>query len=121
MVEQYFANVHPLRCFGFVHKPSFMRQLDGGGLVGAEDESALLHVVCAHGARFLVLERRGRGGEPEADAAVAAGAGGPWAARAEQLLLADLGRISVQRLMVRLTHLPPLGSGPLGGRSKDVG
>lgn len=49
VVEQYFANVHPLRCFAFVHKPSFMRQLDKG--LASDDESALLHVICAHGAR----------------------------------------------------------------------
>lgn len=49
VVEQYFANIHPLRCFAFVHKPSFMRQLDKG--FTTDDESALLHVVCAHGAK----------------------------------------------------------------------
>lgn len=49
VVEQYFANIHPLKCFAFVHKPSFMRQLDKG--FTTDDESALLHVVCAHGAK----------------------------------------------------------------------
>lgn len=49
VVEQYFANVHPLRCFAFVHKPSFMRQLDKG--FTSDDESALLHIICAHGAK----------------------------------------------------------------------
>ncbi|KYK61836.1 hypothetical protein DCS_02980 [Drechmeria coniospora] len=49
VVEQYFSNVHPLRCFAFVHKPSFMHQLDRG--FTSDDESALLHVICAHGAK----------------------------------------------------------------------
>jgi hypothetical protein len=49
VVEQYFANVHPIRCFAFVHKPSFMRQLDKG--FTTDEESALLHIVCAHGAK----------------------------------------------------------------------
>lgn len=49
VVEQYFANVHPIRCFAFVHKPSFMRQLDKG--FTSDDESALLHIICAHGAK----------------------------------------------------------------------
>lgn len=48
-VDQYFANVHPIRCFAFVHKPSFMRQLDKGFV--QDDESALLHIVCALGAK----------------------------------------------------------------------
>lgn len=50
VVEHYFANVHPIRCFAFVHKPSFMRQLDKG--FNSDDESALLHIVCAHGAKY---------------------------------------------------------------------
>ncbi|RTE76513.1 hypothetical protein BHE90_009016 [Fusarium euwallaceae] len=50
LAEQYFDNVHPLRCFAFVHKPSFMRRLDEG--FGSDsNNSALLHMICAHGAR----------------------------------------------------------------------
>lgn len=56
VVEQYFANVHPLRCFAFVHKPSFMRQLDKG--FTSDDESALLHIICAHGAKCVRREQR---------------------------------------------------------------
>jgi hypothetical protein len=51
IVEHYFANVHPLRCFAFIHKPSFMRQLDHG--FESDDESALLHIVCAQGAKWV--------------------------------------------------------------------
>ncbi|RSL93700.1 hypothetical protein CEP52_013093 [Fusarium oligoseptatum] len=50
LAEQYFDNVHPLRCFAFVHKPSFMRRLDEG--FGSDSNSALLHMICAHGARL---------------------------------------------------------------------
>ncbi|KAG5918177.1 hypothetical protein E4U53_004111, partial [Claviceps sorghi] len=95
VVEQYFANVHPLRCFAFVHKPSFMRQLDRG--FGSEDEAALLHVVCAHGAKFLVLTAAPA--DAGAPPSLLRSAGNQWARRAEHLLLANLGKISVQRLM----------------------
>lgn len=50
LVEHYFANIHPIRCFAFVHKPSFMRQLDNG--FSSDDEAALLHIICAHGAKY---------------------------------------------------------------------
>lgn len=50
LAEQYFANVHPIRCFAFVHKPSFMRQLDTGFTL--DDDMALLYVMCAHGAKY---------------------------------------------------------------------
>ncbi|PHH60613.1 hypothetical protein CDD81_1403 [Ophiocordyceps australis] len=98
VVEQYFANVHPLRCFAFVHKPSFMSQLDKG--LTSDDESALLHVICAHGAKFLVLGSA-QGDETPPPAALHA-AGNQWAKRAEFLMLANFGRISVQRLMTAI-------------------
>ncbi|PHH88472.1 hypothetical protein CDD83_7498 [Cordyceps sp. RAO-2017] len=99
VVEQYFANVHPLRCFAFVHKPSFMRQLDKG--LVSDDESALLHIICAHGARFLVLSSCLQG-DLTPPPAVLRTAGNQWAKRAEYLLLANFGRISVQRLMTAI-------------------
>ena len=50
LVEQYFSNVHYLRCFAFVHKPSFMRQLDHSSDRNQEDD-ALLYMICAQGAK----------------------------------------------------------------------
>ncbi|KAG6047600.1 hypothetical protein E4U39_000288 [Claviceps sp. Clav50 group G5] len=97
VVEQYFANVHPLRCFAFVHKPSFMRQLDSG--LSSDDESALLHIICAHGAKFLVLAEV----QEEHDASpLFQDVGNEWAKRAEYLMLANFGKISVQRLMTAI-------------------
>ncbi|OAQ62375.1 fungal transcriptional regulatory protein [Pochonia chlamydosporia 170] len=98
VVEQYFSNVHPLRCFAFVHKPSFMRQLDKG--FSSDDESALLHIICAHGAKFLVLGAAQ--GEASAPPSFLKNAGNQWAKRAEYLMLANFGKISVQRLMTAI-------------------
>ncbi|KAG8407564.1 hypothetical protein J3458_020316 [Metarhizium acridum] len=98
VVEQYFSNVHPLRCFAFVHKPSFMRQLDKG--FSSDDESALLHVICAHGAKFLVLSTEP--GEANHPPSYLKNAGNQWAKRAEFLMLANFGKISVQSLMTAI-------------------
>ncbi|KAG5992193.1 hypothetical protein E4U43_003829, partial [Claviceps pusilla] len=98
VVEQYFTNLHPLRCFAFVHKPSFMRQLDKG--LSSDDESALLHIICAHGAKFLVLTAGL--GDSSAPLSLWKNAGNQWAKRAEYLMLANFGRISVQRLMTAI-------------------
>ncbi|KAG6007069.1 hypothetical protein E4U54_000067 [Claviceps lovelessii] len=98
VVEQYFTNLHPLRCFAFVHKPSFMRQLDKG--LSSDDESALLHIICAHGAKFLVLAA-GQG-DSSAPLSPWKNAGNQWAKRAEHLMLANFGKISVQRLMTAI-------------------
>jgi hypothetical protein len=50
LVEQYFAHIHPLRCFGFVHKPSFMQRLDED-VEACRNSESLLHVICALGAK----------------------------------------------------------------------
>lgn len=52
LVEEYFAHIHPLRCFGFVHKPSFMQQLDEDVEKYRNNES-LLYVICALGAKYV--------------------------------------------------------------------
>lgn len=73
-----------------------MRQLDKGN--PADDEAALLHVVCAHGAKFYVLTQN----EKQPDEALLSAAGNLWASRAEQLLLGNFGKITVQRLMTAI-------------------
>lgn len=50
LVEEYFNNIHPLRAFAFMHKPSFLQRLDGD-VSKNFDNHALLHVICALGAQ----------------------------------------------------------------------
>ena len=94
LVEHYFTNIHPLRCFGFLHKPSFMLRLDLVDTSKREDD-ALLLIVCALGSLFYVVEN-----SPASDGSLLAGS--QWAKRAQQLILAQLGNISVENLMAAL-------------------
>lgn len=95
VVDHYFANIHPLRCFAFVHRPSFTRQLEKG--FEFDDEKALLHIICAQGAKFYAL---GLDAEDQtAKASLIRAAGNAWAKRAEMLVLTTFGKISIQRLM----------------------
>lgn len=50
LAKEYFENVHPLRCYAFIHRPSFIQRLDESS---SEDhaKNALLHIVCALGAK----------------------------------------------------------------------
>lgn len=114
VVDHYFANIHPLRCFAFVHRPSFTRQLDKG--LENDDEKALLYTICAQGAKYdlshpvlgritdkprfyaLSLEVE----DQDAKANLIRAAGNRWAQKAELLVLTNFGKISIQRLMVRL-------------------
>lgn len=50
LVNYYFDNFHPLRCFGFIHKPTFLRQMDENRGQGQQND-ALLHIMCTLGAQ----------------------------------------------------------------------
>ena len=50
VVGQYFENVHTLRCFAFIHKPSFMKRLDDD-FASDHHRNAVFHVICALGAQ----------------------------------------------------------------------
>ena len=96
LAERYFVNVHPLRCFGFLHKPSFMQRLDKDD-VGSRDDDALILIVCALGALFYAIEST----ISERPATTRA-AGSQWARRSQDLLLSQLGNICVDNLMAAI-------------------
>ncbi|RDW59107.1 hypothetical protein BP5796_12031 [Coleophoma crateriformis] len=49
LFHAFFDRVLPLRCFAFIHKPSFLYALDHGTLL-QDYEEPLLHIMCALGA-----------------------------------------------------------------------
>ncbi|KAJ5773054.1 hypothetical protein N7457_007950 [Penicillium paradoxum] len=93
LVEEYFAHVHPLRCFGFVHKPSFMQRLDEDLESCCNDES-LLHIICALGAKFFALDYASQF-PPE----LILTAGNQWAKIAKARVFADLDDLCLEKLM----------------------
>lgn len=94
LVEEYFGSIHPLRCFGFLHKPSFMRKLDNNE-DGDNEEDALLLVVCALGA-LIYATRDSNMGDSLDHSRVA---GKQWARRAQQQIFGHLDKIHVENLM----------------------
>jgi len=52
LVKEYFENIHPLRCYAFIHRPSFIQRLEESS---NEDHAGngLLYVVCALGAKYV--------------------------------------------------------------------
>jgi hypothetical protein len=97
LLEAYFDNVHPVRVFAFVHRPSFMRMLEEGLLTEASDQ-ALLYIMCALGARFYTLEYSEATETLPRD--LIQRAGSQWAKVAEQKFFADYSSISVIKLKV---------------------
>lgn len=94
LIEAYFAHVHPLRCFGFLHKPSFMHNLDSGD-PSTFDEDALLLIMCALGDMFCTHFD----GDSNCLPGKIPSRRAQWADRAQQLLYAQIGRISAENLM----------------------
>lgn len=113
LVDAFFVNIHSLRCFGFVHKPTVMRHLDSWATSAWHDHqsNALLLVVCALGAKFCALRYYSHDHDDDEDAqlllarGVALSAGSQWARRAHQLVALRLDRASVEAAMaVMLLH-----------------
>lgn len=96
LVERYFSNVHHLRCFAFLHKPSFLQKLDSDANKN-HDSNPILHIVCALGALFYAVEYELSANRPLPINPLDAGR--HWASRAQTLILARLDKISVEHLM----------------------
>lgn len=96
LMNYYFQNFHPLRCFAFIHKPSFFRRLDdqASGL----DGNPLLHIMCTLGAQFYALEHSDT--VQQLPIKFIRNAGSHWARTAQRLLLGNTDKISVEYLMV---------------------
>ncbi|KAF1953426.1 hypothetical protein CC80DRAFT_451000 [Byssothecium circinans] len=97
LLEAYFENVHPVRVFAFVHRPTFMRMLDEG-LLNEGADRALLHIMCALGARFYALDYSESISTLPRE--LIQNAGSQWAKIAEQLYFAEYSAISITKLKV---------------------
>ncbi|KAL3962913.1 hypothetical protein ACCO45_004436 [Purpureocillium lilacinum] len=95
LVKLYFKMVHPLRSFGFIHRPSFMQFIEDQSEAGRNSNVVLL-AVCALGAKFFAALSAS---EEEAGEGLALRAGCQWARRAQQLLFASINRPSTDTVM----------------------
>jgi hypothetical protein len=95
LVDHYFLHIHPLRSFGFIHKPTFLQQMDSRDL-SLSKNNALLHIICALGAKFVTLDHAHR--TPKE----ARSLGSAWAGIARAALLSNLDSISVENLMTAI-------------------
>ncbi|OQE43592.1 hypothetical protein PENCOP_c003G02269 [Penicillium coprophilum] len=96
LVEEYFNNIHPLRAFAFIHKPTFLRRLDGK-LSKNYHNNALLHVICALGAQFHALSYSETTAPLESKFILLAGT--QWAKIAQRLILETIDRVTIESLM----------------------
>ncbi|KIW39257.1 hypothetical protein, variant [Exophiala oligosperma] len=92
-------NIHPLRCYAFIHRPLFMERLDDD-TSESQANNALLHIVCALGAKFYALQNSGHAERGEYSNVLSAGT--EWAKRAASLLFSNLDNVSVENLMTAI-------------------
>lgn len=115
LVGLYFDRVSPLRCLGFIHKPTFMQALDQG-VVAERYGEAVMHIICAWGAwyicpsitpvvllltSFSYLHKNHL--DPKTSGSARFSKSNPvssWAKRAGELALMNMATPSVQDLMV---------------------
>ncbi|KAJ5151336.1 uncharacterized protein N7482_010588 [Penicillium canariense] len=96
LVEEYFNNVHPLRCFAFIHRPSFLQRLDKD-LSKKYQSHALLHIICALGAQFYALAYSETVNPLPSRFVLLAG--NEWAKVAQRLILETLDTVTIENLM----------------------
>ncbi|KAJ5254700.1 hypothetical protein N7497_007831 [Penicillium chrysogenum] len=96
LVEEYFNNIHPLRAFAFIHKPSFLQRLDGDVLENHHNH-ALLHIICALGAQFYALSYSETTAPLEPRFVLLAGT--QWAKISQRLILETIDRVTIESLM----------------------
>ncbi|KAL6922498.1 hypothetical protein FSST1_006524 [Fusarium sambucinum] len=96
LIEQYFQNIHPIRCFSFIHKPTFMQKLDDK-IASSWQGNALLHIMCTLGAQFFTLNYSDT--VQKLPSTFILKAGSKWASTAERLLLGNTNHISIDGLM----------------------
>ena len=97
LVEQYFINLHPLRCLAFIHKPSFLQNLSNDPVNDPSPGGPLLYIMCALGAQFFALDHQPNGNHISDSFVLTAGT--QWAKQSQQLVCGDLDHITVERLM----------------------
>ncbi|ATY59983.1 Fungal transcriptional regulatory [Cordyceps militaris] len=99
LVDMYFAQVHTVRCLGFLHIPTFMDRFREDEALLA-DSSGLVYIMCALAAPFLYAKTVD---SPESDPASGLRyheAGRGWAASAMQRVFANFGASTVDSLAV---------------------
>ncbi|KAH8812765.1 hypothetical protein F5884DRAFT_316685 [Xylogone sp. PMI_703] len=96
LVDLYFDRISPLRCFGFLHKPSFMQSLDRGSIIEEYGE-ALVLIICALGARVYFSDN-----VEQFRSNLSAAPGQAWAEKSQALVMKEILSPSLKTLMTMI-------------------
>ncbi|KAH8697791.1 hypothetical protein BGW36DRAFT_427739 [Talaromyces proteolyticus] len=111
LIDIYFAQIHTVRCMGFLHIPSFMERFKDHRKVYSE-VSGLIYIMCALAAPFYYAKLHGTNEEDVSASIRFFDAGKGWAEAAMQCVFSNFGNPSVECLMTEiLLHEHYLRSG----------
>ncbi|CRG92368.1 putative transcriptional regulatory protein C1327,01c [Talaromyces islandicus] len=111
LIDIYFAQIHTVRCMGFLHIPSFMERFNDPRNVYSE-VSGLIYIMCALAAPFYYAKLISAGEEDLAVGVRFFDAGKGWAESAMQCVFSNYGNPSMECLMTEiLLHEHYLRSG----------
>lgn len=88
LCNAFFNEVAPLRCFAFLHRHTFLQEMESRSRSPAEDPDPLLLSVCALATKTIAMQKRGLWD-----------VGCRWARDAQAAVFVDIQDISVRRLM----------------------
>lgn len=102
LVDIYFAQVHTVRCLGFLHVPSFMGRFQDADALYS-DASGLIYIMCALAAPFHYANAIDAGEHESGSPGVRLyDAGRGWAASAMQCMFSNFGNPAVECLMAEV-------------------
>ncbi|XWW96345.1 hypothetical protein V2A60_004318 [Cordyceps javanica] len=99
LVDIYFAQVHTVRCLGFLHIPTFMERFREDESLAA-DSSGLIYIICALAAPFICAKVADTRDDDDPASRRYHEAGRGWAASAMQRIFANFGSSTVESLAV---------------------
>ncbi|CAK7199973.1 hypothetical protein SEUCBS139899_002661 [Sporothrix eucalyptigena] len=105
LLDSYFVRIHPLRCMGFLHMPTFYERLNDPASLYA-DEYGLVHAICALVAPFAYADAVALSSSTSSSTPAATPrfyeAGSGWASSAMQRIFHHLGTPDVESLMTEM-------------------
>lgn len=101
LIDLYFLRVHTVRCFGFMHIPTFMKRLKSPEKL-AQEKSGLVYIICALAAPFYYAEKLCTSTDGLKANVQYFDAGRGWAEAARHCLFAGFGDMGIESIMTEV-------------------
>lgn len=103
LVDIYFCHIHPVRCMGFLHIPTFMQRLQNSSHLLNSDEDGLIYAICALAAPFYYAKMMDLPSENLTNPTVRFyEVGKGWASTAMRRIFLNFGRLGIEGLMTAI-------------------